>query len=85
MPRVRDLRPSDAIDVDQEQAEEYKQAFARLDEDHKRARSPSERRRIEREMIALKRELDHIIALGKKVDLAFERWVRTLNVPTGTA
>jgi hypothetical protein len=85
MPRVRNLRPSDAIDVDKVQAEEYKRAFARLDEAHKRALGPSERRRIERQMVSLKRELNHIIQLGKNVDRSFERWVRTLNVPTGTA
>ena len=67
------------LDYDAELLLGYRMRMAELDKAHARATTPKQRLRIEREMTDINSELEDIIAKGKVVDLAFERWVRTLS------
>ena len=62
----------------------FRRRLADLDALYVAAKGPSHRRSIERRMRETKRELEELIAEGKVVDLAFERWVRTLDERIGT-
>jgi len=65
--------------------QELRERLADLDEQHKRARSPTARRRIERAMRDAQQEAAELVRLGKNVDEAFRRWVASLRPPEGTA
>ncbi len=71
--------------LDDDLAREFQERLAQLDADHKRARSPKARRRIERAIRAVHAEAAEMVRLGRNVDESFRRWVATLNPPKGTA
>lgn len=73
------------LDIDKNLGDEYKFALKLLDEAHARARTPKQRRRIERKIQAVHDEYADLIAKGKAVDVAFQRWVAGLYPPKGTA
>jgi hypothetical protein len=78
-------RPSQPIDVEGDLIADYKFKLAQLDEAHKRARTPFQRKDIEERIRETHREIQGLIILGKNVDQAFEKWVASLNLPKGTA
>lgn len=67
----------DPIVFDLEEALNHR--LQQLDEDHVRARSPYKRRLIEKKMADARAELEKIKEQAKVVDLAFERWRRSLK------
>jgi hypothetical protein len=50
-----------------------------LEDRHKRARSPTARRRIERAMRILQKEMQDIRDKAKVVDIAYARWCKHID------
>jgi hypothetical protein len=65
--------------------EDFKFKLRMLDEAHARARTPKQRRRIERKIEALHKELAKLVEAGEKLDRSFQRWVASVNPGKGNA